>query len=408
MDKNNISSGNSVFGQLISFLPKDKINRIIKSQGSDRYTKRFTTWDHLVVMLFSALSGSNSLRELESGLAGFRTKLLHLGMRSLPRRSTLSDANAKRSAGVFEALFKAIYKHIKPFLPDSCPRNQEWMKKLFLVDSTTITLFKEIMKAAGRTPANGKRKGGVKIHIGMHLSENTPSLVRITSSATNDKRFMQKFKDIESKTILVFDMAYVNYSLYNHWTKNDVSFVTRLHPHSVVNIIEELVVSEEQQHKGVYRELLVELGHSKQEEKVQCRLIYFYDHEKNRVFKFITNNTDLDASEIAEIYKQRWQIELLFKRLKQNLQLSDFLGDNENAIRIQIWCNLIADLLLTIIRKGLKRKKAYSNVAGLIRIHLMNYVKIIELLLNPGDPSIFNSNAQLYPYQMALKLPVPP
>jgi len=279
---------------------------------------------------------------------------------------------------------------------------------LFLVDSTTITLFKEIMKAAGRTPANGKRKGGVKIHIGMHLSENTPSLVRITSSATNDKLFMQKFKDIESKTILVFDMAYVNYSLYNHWTKNDVSFVTRLNSHSVVNIVEEFVVSQEQQHKGVYRELLVELGHFRQEEKVQCRLIYFYDQEKNQVFKFITNNTDLAASEIAEIYKQRWQIELLFKRLKQNLQLSDFLGDNENAIRIQIWCNLIADLLLTIIRKGLKRQKAYSNVAGLIRIHLMNYVKIIELLLNPGDPSIFSSNSQLQPYQMALKLPVPP
>jgi len=408
MDKNNISFGTSVFGQLISYMPKDKIMRGIKNHNSDRYTKRFTTWDHLIVMLFSALSGSTSLRELESGIAGFRTKLLHLGMKSLPRRSTLSDANAQRSSEVFEFIFKAVYNHLKPFLPDSYPKNQEWMKRLFLVDSTTITLFKEIMKSAGRTPANGKRKGGVKIHIGMHLSEGTPSLVRITSSATNDKQFMKKFKDVEPETILVFDKAYVNYPLYNYWTKNGTSFVTRLHYNSVVNVIEEIVVNEEQQKEGVYREQIIELGHSHQKQKVICRLIHYYDRETNRVLKFITNNMDLEASVIALIYKQRWQVELLFKRLKQNLQLSDFLGDNENAIRIQIWCNLIADLLLTVIRKGLRKKKAYSNIAGLVRIHLMNYVKIIELLLTPGDPSIFSSNSYLYPQQMALKLTTPP
>ena len=408
MDKNNISFGNSVFGQLISFMPKSKIRNVIKEKGTDRYTKRFTTWDHLIVMLFSALTGSNSLRELESGIAGFMNKLLHLGIRSLPRRSTLSDANAKRDSEVFESIFKAIYSHIRPFLPDSCPKNQRWMKKLFLVDSTTITLFKEIMKAAGRTPANGKRKGGVKIHVGMHLSESVPSLVRITSAATNDKQFMHKFKDIESDTILVFDKAYVNYKLYNHWSKRGVSFVTRLPGYSQITVLEERMVPEEDQAKGVYREQLIELGHSTQKEKVICRLIYFYDSEKNRVFKFITNNMELAAAVIAEIYKQRWQIELLFKRLKQNLQLSDFLGDNENAIRIQIWCNLIADLLLTVIRKGLRVKKAYSNVAGLIRIHLMSYVKITDLLLTPGDPSIFGSNSDLNTYQLQLKLSIPP
>jgi hypothetical protein len=264
------------------------------------------------------------------------------------------------------------------------------------------------MKSAGRTPANGKRKGGVKIHVGMHLSESTPSLVRITSAATNDKRFMHKFKDIDPDTILVFDKAYVNYQLYNYWSKKGVHFVTRLSKSSVVSVVEERVVNRQQQGMGVYREQLIHLGHSGQKQKVLCRLIYFYDSEKNRVFKFITNNMVLDSSQIAEIYKQRWQIELLFKRLKQNLQLSDFLGDNENAIRIQIWCNLIADLLLTVIRKGLKRKKAYSNVAGLVRIHLMNYVKIFDLLLNPGDPLIFDYNLNQNPIQMKLNLPIPP
>ena len=392
MSKNTLSAGNSVFGQLISMLPRSAINRVIKEQQSDRYTKKFKTWDHLTVMLFGALSNCSSLREIESGIAGFSTKLLHLGLGCLPKRSTLSDSNNNRPASVFEAIFKAAYHQLQPLLPDSCPNNQKWMQKLFLVDSTTITLFKQIMKACGRKPANGKRKGGVKIHVGMQLSEGTPSLVRITSAATNDKTFMSRFKDVNPQTILVFDKAYLNYNLYNYWTEREVTFVTRLHGRSVVEVLEDMEVSAEEQKQGVQQAQIIYLGHANQQEKVKCRLITLYNQEKEQTLKFITNDFKFKPSEIASIYKQRWQIELLFKRLKQNLQLSDFIGDNENAIRIQIWCNLIADLLLSVSRKGLK--KAYSNVASLVRIHLMNYARVKELLRNSGDPSIFNTTKQ--------------
>ena len=405
MNKINNSFGTSVFGQLILLLPKNRIYTVIMQHKADHYTKKFKTWDHLIVMLFATLSNCSALREIESGIAGFHTKLLHLGMSWMPKRSTLSDANARRSSEVFESIYKAIYKQVRPFLSDSYPNNQKWMQKLFLVDSTTITLFKDIMKACGRVPANGKRKGGVKIHVGMHLSENTPSLVCITKSATNDKRFMMKFKYMDPETILVFDKAYVNYALYNHWTQTQVTYVTRLHQRSVIGIQQELVISKEEQSKGIYKDQIIELGHSTQKDKVKCRLIYFYDKEKNRVLKFITNDLEMKASRVADIYKQRWQIELLFKRMKQNLQLSNFLGDNENAIRIQIWCSLIADLLLTLIRKGLKKKKAYSNTAGLVRIHLMNYVNIKQLLLNPCDCSIFRGYENR---QMTMKLNIPP
>lgn len=389
MNKSNNSSGIHVFGQLINLLPKQRIARLIAQHQSDRYTKKFKTWDHLVVMLFASLSNCTALREIESGIAGFHTKLLHLSMSWLPRRSTLSDANAQRSAEVFEAIFQCIYAHVRPFLPDSLPKSQRWVQRLFLIDSTTITLFKDIMKASGCPPANGKRKGGVKIHIGMQLSENTPSVVRITPAAANDRSFLDRFKAVQPGTILVFDKAYVNYTLYNHWTRSKVDFVTRLHGNCSVHVRQEIPVTEDQRTKGVCREQMVELGYSSQKEKVGCRLIFFYDEAKDKVLKFITNNTELEASQIAEIYKQRWQIELLFKRLKQNLQLYNFLGDNENAIRIQIWCNLIADLLLTVIRKGVNKQMAYSNVAGLVRLHLMNYVRIADLLLNPGDYRIF-------------------
>ncbi|MFB6306779.1 MAG: IS4 family transposase [Flavobacteriales bacterium] len=406
MSKYNNSSGNLVFGQLLSHLPKDRISTVIKRHGSDRYTKKFMTWDHLVVMLSAALSKTSALRGIESSIAGFHNKLLHLGMRSLPKRSTLSEANAKRSADVFADIFKVTYQKVAPFLPDSWPKNQKYMKNLFLVDSTTITLFKDILKACGRTPGNGKRKGGVKIHVGMHLSEETPSVVRITSAATNDKKFMSEFKDPAPDTILVFDKAYLNYTLYNHWDKNGVTYVTRKHKWCDISLKKELPITDEEHGKGVRGERMVEMGHPKQEQKVVCREIVFYDSEKDRELTFITNDTKMEASQIAEIYRQRWQIELLFKRLKQNLQLSDFLGDNENAIRIQIWANLIADLLLTVIRKGMKTKKAYSTVATLVRIHLMNYVKLIDLLTKPGNINIFEENHDTA--QQTLKFTHPP
>jgi transposase len=155
-------------------------------------------------------------------------------------------------------------------------------------------------------------------------------------------------------------------------------------------------VEEAERQQGVLSVKEVKLGHANSKESVHSRLIHFYDEHKDRYLTFITNDRDMPGSQIAEIYKQRWQIELLFKRLKQNLQLSDFLGDNENAVRIQIWCNLIADLLLTVLRKGAKLKRAYSNIAGLVRLHLMNYVDVNELLNNPGDIRIFENNQNEY------------
>jgi len=400
MDKYNTISSNSVFGQLISLLPKDSIIELIQQHGSDRYTKRFKTMDHLLTMLFASFTRSSVLREIEASMAGFARKLERLGVNHLPKRSTLSDANNKRDASVFEAIYHQCYSHLRHLLPDSYPKNEKWMEKLFIVDSTTITLFKEILKACGNAAANGRKKGGVKIHIGMHLSESVPSMACITSAATSDTKFMPRFKNMPADTILVFDKAYVNYGLYNHWSNTQVKFVTRLHGHSKVEVQEELSVDREQQKNGVYRAQIVQLGHSQQKDKVKCRLIYFYDKDKNRVLKFLTNDFSMSLSKIAEIYKQRWQIEMLFKRLKQNLQLSDFVGDNENAIRIQIWTNLIADLLLTIIKKGVKRKMAYSNIAALVRIHLLSFVKLNDLLLKPGDKRIYNNNS--YGTQLSL------
>lgn len=396
MSKINKKSGIPVFGQLLTFIPRQDFNKSVQKHQTDRYIKRFTTWDHMVTMLFGVIHKVGGLRELCSGMAANNQSLKHLGVKSLPTKSTLSDRNKSRTPKVFEELFFSIYNANRWILSDSSlSKNEKWLSRLFLIDSTTITLFKNIMKACGNSMANGRRKGGVKVHAGMWLNEQVPSLIRISKAAESDKKFMVRFKDMPADTILVFDKAYVNYSLYKHWSRNKVSFVSRLHKSCVVVKGNLRLLTVEDKEYNIIEDCEVQLGHKTQKDKVNARLIKFFDKEHKREIEFITNDKRLEAWEIAEVYKQRWGIELLFKRLKQNIKITSFLGDNENAIRIQIWCALIADLLMQIARKGIKKgKMAYSVVCGLIKLHLMNYVQIKQLLLTPNDPTIFHQKPQ--------------
>lgn len=382
-------TGQPVMSQLTKLLPKAKILSIANKHQADRYVKSFTTWNHLVTMLFSAFSRCSGLRELESGMYGHSARLSSLGLTHIAPKSTLADANKRRSSEVFEAIFKSTYLHLAHLLPDSCNRNEKWLNRLLLIDSTTITLFKNIMNAAGRNPANGKRKGGVKVHVGMKLQEEVPCFVRITSSATHDTTFLNHLSDLQRGTILVFDKAYANFKLFNQWTTKGILWVSRLKHWFVVTPMGQLAVNDLDKQRGVIKDQLIELGHGSHREKVKCRLITFYDQEKERSFEFICNDLELSPFEVAQIYKQRWQIELLFRRLKQNLQLRSFLGDNENAIKIQIWCTLLADLLIALIKRRVKRPMAYSVVAGFIRMHLMNYVDVVKLLTTPNDKNLF-------------------
>lgn len=399
MDKITRNSGMPVLGQLLSFIPRNNFNRLVGQLGTDRYVKRFKSWDHLVCMLFTVIEDIGGIRELCSGLAAHNQSLKHLGMGCMPRRSTLSDANMRRCSELFEKIFSSIYKqHYRFFSDSSIPKNEQWLSRLFLVDSTTVTLFKNIMKACGNPLANGRRKGGVKIHTGMWLKEQVPSLIMISKAAGNDRNFMPRFKKLPAQTIIVFDKAYVNFGLFVHWSKTQVSFVSRLHKRCIVNRGNYNLLTQEDQQYGILEDCVAELGHTHQKQKVKCRIIKFYDSLHQRQIEFITNDMQLAACTIAEIYKQRWQIELLFKRLKQNLKITNFIGDNENAIRIQIWCALIADLLVQIARKGSQRcKLSYSVICGLFRLHLMNYVRVTDLLLKSTDPNIFQRNVQLEP-----------
>jgi hypothetical protein len=381
MSKSKFFTGQPIFSQLLSFLPKSSIDRIATEQQSDRYCRHFTTYNHLICLLYAVFNKCNSIRELTTGMLAWEHRINHLGMSRFPRRSTLSDANGRRSEQVFGKIYEFLYTRHRHYLPDS---RQKKSSKLFIADSTTISLFQEIMRNAGRNPANGKRKGGIKVHTLIQSDEDVPCLLRFTSAAAHDSPFLNQIK-LPEGSILVFDKGYNDYQQFQRFSDEKVSWVTRKRKGAVYKITEHRYVTESQHKQGIRKDRLIVLGHRHHDNHpfVKARLIDFIDSESGRRFQFITNNTRLAASTIASLYKKRWQIEILFKRFKQNYPLKYFLGDNENAVKIQIWCALIADLLIKIVKSLAAKKWSFSNLASIIRIHLMTYINVFTFLKNP-------------------------
>ena len=380
MSKSIFFTGQPIFSQVLSFVPKSQVDQISKQNQADRYCKRFNTYDHLVSMLYAVFNNCNSIRELTSGLLAWEHRIKHLGVDYFPRRSTFSDANSRRSEAVFGQIYQFLYNRYRHNLPDS---RKGKSSKLYIADSTTISLFQEVMRNAGRPADNGKRKGGIKVHTLIRSDEDVPCLVRFSAAAAHDSPFLNQLK-LSAGSILVFDRGYNDYAQFQRFSDQGVTWVTRKRRGTVYRITEKLPINQSQRAKGVQKDKLVILGHRQYEHPLAtARLINFTDPQSGERFQFLTNNTKLSPGTIAGLYQKRWQIEILFKRLKQNYPLRYFLGDSENAIKIQIWCALIADLLIKLIKSLAGRKWSFSNLASLIRIHLMTYIDLFNFLKNP-------------------------
>lgn len=382
MDKSTHFFGQSVFGQLISLID----NRIISESSieckSDYYVKRFTTKDHLISMLFCAFAKCTSLREVTGAMLGLSGKTKHFQLQHIPKRSTLSDANKRRSPSVFGCIYNKLLRKYGHLISDS--RIKDVInKQIEIFDSTTISLFKDILKCVGRNPENGRKKGGIKVHTVINVDETVPKMVWFTEAAKNDHILLEKLK-LDDNTIYVFDKGYNDYKAFKLFSENHTGFVTRIKDNAVYEAIETSPVTEEM-HSGVLEDQIIEVTVKEKavESKLKLRKIRFYDRVLKREFEFLTNLFDMRPDLVAAIYKLRWQIELLFKQLKQNFPLKYFLGDNENAIKIQIYCALIANLMMTVIQKSIKKPWSFSNLVSFCKIHLFNYIHLLRFLENP-------------------------
>ena len=385
MNKSTFFSGQPILSQIIQLMPRILLNNLASKHKADHYYKTFKSYDHLIAMLYACFHNCTSLREVTTGLEASYNKLSHLGITNIPRRSTLADANQHRSVAFFEELYHKLYDLYYKSLPDS-RRLQTKEEKLFLMDSTTVTLFSDCMKGAGCPNADGRKKGGVKAHVLYKALEALPRFIDITEGSRNDRVFMKKvLPQLQKGDILVFDRGYHNYAQWQEWTENGIHWVTRLIGTEVYEVLEERAISEDQRQKGVISDQKIYLGRGTNPTTkcITVRLVTYYDAKQDRNFTFLANNFRFKATTIADLYKKRWDIEVFFKRFKQTSPVRYFLGDNENAIKIQLWCAFIKDLLIKVVKDRLKRKWAFANIASMIRHHLMNYIDLFRFLNNP-------------------------
>ncbi len=376
MNKSTFFSGQPIFTQLLKFIPKDTILRIARQYNADRYCKRFSTYEHLVTILYSIFNNCNSLREVATGMLASEKRLSHLGIRYHPRRSTISDANTRRTEQVFCEIYNSLFKLYAPFLSDS--RKQSKASKLYIIDSTVISLFQEVLRTSGKIPVNGKKKGGVKVHSLIRSDQDVPAMIRITEAAANDSQFLKEIS-LPKGSIIVFDRGYRDFTTMNRFSSEGITWVTRLNKLFTYTVTQQYQRST---NAAIISDQQITLGW-RSGTQVTARLITYYDEVSKEKYEFLTNNHRMSAANIALLYRKRWQIELLFKRMKQNYPLKYFLGDSENAVKIQIWCVHIADLLLKIVKKGTKAKWSFSNLAAMIRLHLMTYIDLFAFLNSP-------------------------
>jgi hypothetical protein len=380
MNKSSLFVGQHIFSQIISLSAKDSLAPVFKTTEANKWYKSIKAWEHYVTMMFASLSGCTSLNEIVMGLGAFEGKLNHLNLEKVPARSTLADANKNRKSEVFSKIYEKLSSTYRLNLSDST-LPEGVLSKLFIIDSTVFGLFKDILKTSGRTPLDGKRKGGIKKNTMISALSHMPVLIRFNSAADNDQQFL-KYINLPSGSYVTMDKGYNNYKQFAKFSQSGVFFITRQKDNAVYESFSEKLLK-----PGTPQALLKdEVIHqtytddNNKEQILELRRIAWWDGIGDKIYEFITNNFDLAGITIAEIYKYRWQIELFFKKLKQNFQLQYFVGDNQNAIEIQIWCALIGVLLLTVIHSYNKSKMAFSNVATLTRMHLAGYISLKDLL----------------------------
>ena len=381
-DKDKSFVGQPVLSQILELIPSSLIIKANRKYKANRYYKRIPLRVHLASLLYGVFSYCNGLRELCEGLLACEGKLVHLGFDKAPARSTLSDANTKRSYLVFAMIYEELVKQYHSFISDSRLKGLS-IRNLKIIDSTTIQLFSELLRGVGRNRLDGgRKKGGIKVHAMMDAFSGVTEYVRMTEAREHDRNFLYHL-DLPANSWLVFDKAYTVYTQFAKWTKQQVWFVTRMRDNADFHVTKVLKDNTKRKNaRGLLKEQYITVAVKERgivKERLKLRRIT-YKSDDGKIYVFITNNFTLQATQIATIYKNRWMIELLFKQIKQNFPLRYFWGESPNAVKMQVYCVLMAQLLMVVLRKKAATKKSFANMITVIRLHLMSYVELLEFI----------------------------
>jgi hypothetical protein len=381
----------SLFNQLLQHFPRAEFAALVRKHDAERGAKGFTCWGQLVAMLFCQMAHADSLREICNGLACSLGKLVHLGIGVAPNKSTLAYANKHRPASLYEDLFYTVLGRFRDEKGLGVRKQRfRFRNKLLSLDSTTISLCLEMFPWAKFRRA----KGGVKAHVLLDHDDYLPRYVLITEARRSDVKMAGAFP-LNPGSIIAMDRGYNDYALFGKWTDEGIFFVTRLKDNAAYEVLEEAPVPA---NRNIRADQLIRFTGAKAQKDCPCllRRVVVWDTVNEREIELLTNLQEFGATTVAAIYKDRWEIELFFKALKQNLKVKSFVGTSENALRIQIWTALIAILLLKWLHHLSKAKWSLSNLASMLRMNLFTYRDLTAWLDNPfGTPPLLPESQQL-------------
>ena len=362
----------TVFNQLFNFIPRYRFDKCVTELKGDHYCKGFTAWKQFLVLLYSQISGKDSLREIESGLLTQQSKLYHLGMDAVPR-STLSDAMAKRDPVIVEELFNDILQRAIELAPK---HKFKFKHPLYSIDATTIDLCLSVYDWAKFR----KRKGAIKLHCQLDHRGHLPVFMLMTDGKVHDVNAAKEHIRISPDSIYCVDKAYIDFNWLNSINNQQAFFVTRMKTNLNFRITGQH--SKANFKKGILADEIIELTGTATKNKYpqKLRMITYLDNETGKDYTFITNNFKLAASTIAEIYHQRWQIELFFKWIKQNLKLKTFIGTSRNAVLWQVWVAMIYYLLLSYIKFLSRTSLTITELCRRIGNTIMDRFDLLEIM----------------------------
>lgn len=366
---------NTIFNQLLDFVPKDKFNRFVGQHKADRYVKSLTTWNQFVALLYAQATGKESLRDIETGLAIHQNVWYHLGIQSVAR-STLSDANGRRDWQIFKDLFGEILLRCRDVTPKT--NKFSFDNPLYALDATTISLCLSVFDwAKYRTT-----KGALKLHTLLNVRTAIPEIIVGSDGKTSDITAGRDLDltALEKGSIVAVDRGYIDYGWWRELDERGLFFVSRSKTTTAITRLGEHRPADVA--RGILKDDRVFIGEHYGYEKYPkpVRMVVYHDAEGDETYTYLTNNFDLSASDIALIYKNRWQVELFFKWIKQHLKIKTFLGTSQNAVLTQIWVAMIYYLLLAYIKFQTKYVKSLLELTRIVRETLLVRRHLLDIL----------------------------
>ena len=370
----------TLFSQIISKLDRINFSKLVQEKGTDKHQKGFNSWSHLVSMLFCQFAKSQSVRDISNGLRSATGNLNHLGIGKAPSKSTISYQNKHRSWEIF----RDYYYQLLGSLGQQPRFRQVKFKiksKIYLLDATVISLCLSVFDWAKYKTA----KGAIKMHTLLDFDGNLPAYVNITDGKTADNKGAYDIPLLK-RSVIVADRYYNDFSLLNVWDSNEVYFVVRHKENIQYTVIKENDLPENR-HQHILKDEIIELKNKSSKEKYPKRLrrVAVWDDVNKQVIELITNHTKWTANTIGELYKSRWEVEIFFRDIKQQLHIKSFIGTSQNAVMIQIWTALITILMLKALKAIAIFSWHLSNLVAFIRLNLFVKINLQDWLDKPYE-----------------------